>query len=910
MAEENNLLENVYLPTITKQELEGSKAFEVVKKNNGDVNSLITDEKSKEVAPPDEFNFSTFDEVENFKAKHLTKENMKMFADGVGEFTYDLGSDALRSLVVAGVNGIDFGTQFLPVIDKLVQYSPMNAGTGFQDLTDDKQVMDYAMNISNNLGEFREFVKNFDPSEKDNKKKDGNFVTEMLGIIAQDMAYSIPIYKKLKSLGINNTAALVIGGGLGGAIGIEDEIFGGTSTFLQHYRESDIKKIKDFLGVLPNTTYDQIADEVVQTFEYGAFSYAIPQLIKAFQFMKTYVPAYATYAATTLDGKTDAVADTEKKTLKIQTDEEGKPLVQEMNILKPLVTAAQKLPIFKSAVVSAVEKIPNKGSGNQILGQIKNIPGVKETELKWIGLDDYLKDKKSVTKQEISEFVQNNRIDVNEVKFGGGSEVLLQDLTNKRLKFEEKWFENQKKILDTKDFPKYPKFDKEAYINRNINYDGIEVFNTADNTYTMVPFGQFDSYFGADVSEGRIIADKIFKGPENQKFTISDIELEKFKIEDEVRKWRAKGSKPKFEQYTEPGGKDYTELVFSAKTAIKPSGKYRMPFQTLDANAVGVPQKGEIGYKPNMALMQWKSPHFGVENEIAHVRFKTRDLNGKKVLTVEEMQSDLLISAKRDPKVADFPFKQNWHELVIKRLIRYGADNGFDAVAIPKGSVAAKRYGQDIAHIKNLKMIVEKYPKGKTFMDIDGKTTLNNLKDTFIFKITGLDEKLNSRILHQKQNNEVYDILKQYKVSDKIKNTVDDILAGKKQIEPMSNTFEFSTIPVPGKVVGSGKGKHELYDKAIPSFMKKYGKKWNARVYDDVWDGSKEAVSRTPGAEDLHSPGFDRKIPLTIIEITPAMKKAVQEGGQSLFEILGFATGAGVGAKAVSDNIQNNTISN
>ena len=103
----------------------------------------------------------------------------------------------------------------------------------------------------------------------------------------------------------------------------------------------------------------------------------------------------------------DAVADAEKKTLKIQTDEEGKPLVQEMNILKPLVTAVQKLPIFKSAVASAVEKIPNKGTGNQVLGQIKNIPGVKETELKWIGLDDYLKDKKSVTKQEISEFVDN-----------------------------------------------------------------------------------------------------------------------------------------------------------------------------------------------------------------------------------------------------------------------------------------------------------------------------------------------------------------------------------------------------------------------------------------------------------------------------------------------------------------------
>ena len=79
--------------------------------------------------------------------------------------------------------------------------------------------------------------------------------------------------------------------------------------------------------------------------------------------------------------------------------------------------------------------------------------------------------------------------------------------------------------------------------------------------------------------------------------------------------------------------------------------------------------------------------------------------------------------------------------------------------------------------------------------------------------------------------------------------------------------------------------------------MKKYGKKWNARVYDDVFDLRYEAG------------GMNIQIPATILEITPEMKKAVQEGSQSLFEILGFATGAGVGAKAVSDNIQNNTIS-
>ena len=30
-----------------------------------------------------------------------------------------------------------------------------------------------------------------------------------------------------------------------------------------------------------------------------------------------------------------------------------------------------------------------------------------------------------------------------------------------------------------------------------------------------------------------------------------------------------------------------------------------------------------------------------------------------------------------------------------------------------------------------------------------------------------------------------------------------------------------------------GEGKNQLYNKTIPAFLKKYGKKWNAKVYDD-----------------------------------------------------------------------------
>ena len=51
---------------------------------------------------------------------------------------------------------------------------------------------------------------------------------------------------------------------------------------------------------------------------------------------------------------------------------------------------------------------------------------------------------------------------------------------------------------------------------------------------------------------------------------------------------------------------------------------------------------------------------------------------------------------------------------------------------------------------------------------------------------------------------------------------------------------------------------------------------------------------------------YEHKIPVTIIKLTPEMKKAVQTDGQALFSIFGLS---GVGASVVSDSIKNNNIS-
>ena len=198
---------------------------------------------------------------------------------------------------------------------------------------------------------------------------------------------------------------------------------------------------------------------------------------------------------------------------------------------------------------------------------------------------------------------------------------------------------------------------------------------------------------------------------------ISFDELDKFALEytsRNLKRLRSKQTgKTRYEQYTEPGGQDYKELIFKFRQRKGGGEDRNIPVETRVTKA-GTIDEYDIR----------ESPHFGEPGEIAHVRFKTRltDNFGNnndgayKILSVEEMQSDLVQAVKKsnqdliedatpnpetgevermdamDEVITDFPFKNNWYELTLKRLIRYAADNGFDAISIPKASVIQDRY--------------------------------------------------------------------------------------------------------------------------------------------------------------------------------------------------------------------------
>ena len=108
------------------------------------------------------------------------------------------------------------------------------------------------------------------------------------------------------------------------------------------------------------------------------------------------------------------------------------------------------------------------------------------------------------------------------------------------------------------------------------------------------------------------------------------------------------------------------------------------------------------------------------------------------------------------------------------------------------------------------------------------------------------------------------------------------------------------------EITGSGAGKFRLYDQTIPSYLKKYAKKWNAKVYDDVIQIEPTAPMDSIATEKAK---FGSKIPVTILELSDGMKKDVVSSSQPLFEIFGTVSLSTWAAKEVSDSMENNIIS-
>lgn len=101
--------------------------------------------------------------------------------------------------------------------------------------------------------------------------------------------------------------------------------------------------------------------------------------------------------------------------------------------------------------------------------------------------------------------------------------------------------------------------------------------------------------------------------------------------------------------------------------------------------------------------------HFYDHNVLTHIRTTTRtDMAGRKLLFIEELQSDWHQSGKRDGydtsawgQVANAPFKKEWPALAAKLMLIHASENGFAGIAWPTGAIQELRYGYPLPSIRH-----------------------------------------------------------------------------------------------------------------------------------------------------------------------------------------------------------------
>jgi len=439
----------------------------------------------------------------------------------------------------------------------------------------------------------------------------------------------------------------------------------------------------------------------------------------------------------------------------------------------------------------------------------------------------------------------------------------------------------------------------------------------ADNPPPKLKEKVYDESTAIDENDLReMVSQEMFGKPYSQ---ISFGSAQHRKISDEVYKRMDMDNGTTYGLYKTPNGENYREILLKLPSERPYAGNYSDPAK-YDADLRAYNASGKKDY----LTQHWKDD----TNVLAHMRVQDRKgPNGEKILHVEEIQSDwhqegrkkgYADSANRfevfDPKdgtpiakfatideakafadkagpqfdygksegVTDAPFKKNWHELAMKRLLNYAADNGYDSIAITPGAEQAKRF--DLS--KQVESVAVS-PTGDGMYRLDatlkngGTRAYTNLNASGVEDMVG--KEISSKLLSAAE--ERSKITKEMRDALKVDNDAEydrlrDVRQNMAPAQLSGLDLQFG-----------GEGMKGFYDKILPDYLNTFGKPYGAQV-QQVQIPIKhelEGIRRMAGmAEDP---------PLTLhnFPITPEMRESIKQKGLPLYQQVGIPT-AGAGA--------------
>lgn len=577
------------------------------------------------------------------------------------------------------------------------------------------------------------------------------------------------------------------------------------------------------------------------------------------------------------------------------------------------------LGFYSKALEESKNLKQEKGTGEQFKAMLLKA-GVKQDEIEWTGLDELLaKDK--VTKKEITDLLEANRVKLNEVeKIGSEDDAFLNFSSSEyNVRLDDLYLADVAKGNDVPDkkLLKSTLTAEEAYGAEYLNNRADEIFEDLDNAYndpgnkTITEPPNIDDAYNEAVREYWDNPIRIYEATNGYVITGNDdIGYQIFRNKAESSSWRnalnistdrnesdipysLDEAKVQAQNIAEEQGNILFESDAAkyAEHTLAGGDNYREFLLTLDQNlSSDSPLFKKMG-------IDYYNHHYDEGNIVAHIRVKDRELGDKKVLYIEEIQSDWGQQGRKQgfkPTKEEFQnIQKQIDELNIngrKILNNYTYVRG--SVKVPFGDYYLDKIKQSPPTRETFSNLVNLFGNAKAsgFIFKDGK------------KLDASSDAKDAISIMQKISNLEYDkynsIPKAPFVTDTNKWTTLSI----KRILAKASEEGYDAVAItPGSVHvkrWNNPGLANFYDNIIPKIAKKIVGKLDGKI--TRLPSSKDTDLRDTASGDTfyNMEAFDGAL---LIDLTPNLKNKTQKG-QALFTPTATTIGAGLTAKQMENN--------
>lgn len=370
---------------------------------------------------------------------------------------------------------------------------------------------------------------------------------------------------------------------------------------------------------------------------------------------------------------------------------------------------------FYSQMGKVIDGVKQEKLGASSVVNMLRGKGVKAEEIKWSGIEQFLEGKKSVTKQELQEFVKNNSLEIEE-----------QERTE-----AIQYSEEQRAELDRLDAENDKLFDQMSDNWYALFNDGIPIEILGSRNMYDRASRKLDARGKGATPEARLIREAIRAYDKNE--SLMEAIRDEAKEQHKSAKWK---------DYTLDGGENYREFLFKMPGSQYTNQAMKAHWGSKNAGVLAHARVQDFTHNDAPVLFieeiqsDWHNAgqKFGYGDRDAQIRQleKEQDEVLSELATMQEVMDDYNNRSNQGEYIEDYyemydlynelntkyedynrrirnirhgnyavapeaPYSKNYHEFVLKNLLRKAAEGGYSYLAWTPAEMQEERWSSDYA---------------------------------------------------------------------------------------------------------------------------------------------------------------------------------------------------------------------